>query len=268
MVYQKHPYRWNTIGKDISHIENATMDDVKSFYAKYYNPNNAIVAVAGDVNVGQIKKLAEKWFGGIKPGTDINRNYPKEPEQLTANELIVDRVVPQNAIYMCWKMQARNEPGYFTTDLISDVLSNGHSSRMFLSLVKNKKLFSEINAFISGDIDPGLFIVSGKLINSTEKTEAENAICEELNKLTEQTVTDQELEKVKSKIEANHIFSSLSVLNKAMYLAYFEMLGEANNWNEELKHYQSVTKTDIMKKAKDLFRKNGQNTLYYKAVNN
>lgn len=268
MAYKKHPYRWNTIGKDISHIENATMEDVKSFYARYYNPDNAILSVAGDVTVEQVRLLAEKWFGDIKRGNHIERHYPQEPEQQAANEQIVERNVPQNAIYMCWKMPARNDEKYYTTDLISDVLSNGNSSRMFLNLVKNKKLFSEIHAFISGDIDPGLFIVSGKLINGAGKEEAEKAICDELNDLMRQKVNDHELDKVKSKIEANHVFSRLTVLNKAMFLAYFEMLGDANKWNEEISHYQAVTPDDIAQQAKALFQRSAQNTLYYKAINN
>ena len=268
MAYQKHPYRWNTIGKDISHIKNATMDDVKAFYARYYNPNNAILSVAGDITVDQIKTLSEKWFGGIKASNGAERNYPTEPEQITKNEQVVERPVPQNAIYMCWKMPARTDRGFYTTDLISDVLSNGNSSRMFQSLVKRKKIFSEINAFVTGDLDPGLFIVSGKLINGAGKQEAEDAICGELINLIDQPVIDKELDKVKNKIEANLVFSRLSVLGKAMQLAYYEMLGDANSWNEEMNKYQAVTKIDILNKAGELFQNKNQNILYYKAINN
>ncbi len=265
MAYKNHPYLWNTIGKDISHIENATMADVKTFYAKYYNPNNAILSIAGDVSVDEIKLLTEKWFGNIPAGPKVERNYPIEPDQKSQNKLIVERAVPQNAIYMCWKMPARNEPGFYITDLISDILSNGNSSRMFQNLVKNKQLFSEIHAFVTGDLDPGLFIVSGKLINGTDKTIAEEAICEELKRLMDHTVSKQELDKVKSKIEANLIFSRLTVLNKAMQLAYFEMLGDANKWNDELVNYKVVSKEAIRKEASELFQKNKQNTLYYQA---
>ncbi len=268
MAYQKHPYRWNTIGKDISHIENATMEDVKAFYAKYYNPNNAILSVAGDVAVDQIRTLAEKWFDNISAANGAERNYPTEPEQTVINEQVVERPVPQNAIYMCWKMPARTDQGFYTTDLISDVLSNGNSSRMFQNLVKGKKLFSEINAFVTGDLDPGLFIVSGKMINGAGKQEAEDAIYGELNKLTDQSVSDQELDKVKNKIEANLVFSRLSVLSKAMQLAYYEMLGDANSWNEEMKKYRAVTKAHIMVKSGELFQKKNQTTLYYRAINN
>lgn len=268
MAYKKHPYRWNTIGKELSHIENATMNDVKSFYAKYYNPNNAVLSVAGDIDFEHVKNLSKKWFGDIEPGEELARHYTLEPDSRTYNEKIVDRPVPQNAIYMCWKMPARTNEGFYATDLISDVLSNGNSSRLFQNLIKKKKLFSEINAFVTGDIDPGLFIISGKLINGAGKTEAESAICEELENMKNHYVDDDELLKVKSKIEANLIFSRLSVLNKAMQLAYYEMLGDANKWNRELEHYQAVSKELILKQANALFLKKNQNTLYYRAINN
>ena len=265
MAYKDHPYQWNTIGKDISHIEDATMEDVKAFYARYYNPNNAILSVAGNVTLEEIKLLAEKWFGSIPAGPEVERNYPVEPDQQSKNELLVDRPVPQNAIYLCWKMPGRNDPDFYTIDLISDLLSNGNSSRMFQSLVKTKKIFSEIHAFVTGDLDPGLFIISGKLINGTSKKEAEIAVYGELNKLMNESISKQELEKVKSKIEANLIFSRLTVLNKAMQLAYFEMLGDAIMWNEELNKYKAVSVQSIKNKATDLFKKRRQNTLYYQA---
>jgi len=220
------------------------------------------------VAVDQIKTLSEKWFGNINAANGAERIYPEEPEQIVMNEQVVKRPVPQNAIYMCWKMPERTDQGFYTTDLISDVLSNGNSSRMFQNLVKGKKLFSEINAFVTGDLDPGLFIVSGKMINGAGKQEAEDAIYGELNKLIEQPVSDQELDKVKNKIEANLVFSRLSVLSKAMQLAYYEMLGDANSWNEEMEKYRAVTKADIMDKSGELFQKKNQTTLYYSAINN
>lgn len=268
MAYKIHPYQWNTIGKDISHIENATMDEVKAFYKKFYHPANAILSVAGDVTTSQVEKLANKWFGDIPAGENIKRNYPSEPEQKSNNDKMVTRNVPQNAIYMCWKMQSRTSEGFYTTDLISDLLSNGNSSRMYLNLVKKKKLFSEINAFVTGDLDEGLFIVSGKLINGGGKEEAAQAICSELNSLKDSLVEEKELEKVKSKLEANLIFSKLTVLNKAMQLAYYEMLGDAGMWNDELNKYKKVTTNNIRDKAVELFRNERQNTLYYQAANN
>jgi predicted Zn-dependent peptidase len=266
LAYKKHPYQWNTIGKEISHIEQATMEDVKMFYKKYYKPGNAILSVAGDVTAEQIKLLSEKWFAGIPNGEKLFRKYDEEPLQTKAREEVVERYVPQDAVYMAWHMPARKNPDFYVTDLISDILSNGNSSRLYQKMVKGKKMFSELHAFVTGDLDKGLFIVSGKLNPEFSRTEAVHEILEEINKLKTTLVETDELEKVKNKIEANHIFSRLSVLNKAMYLGYFEMLGDASLWKEETTKYNSVSREDIRLMAEKLFRDEGRNSLFYKAL--
>ncbi len=267
LVFKKHPYRWNTIGKEISHIENATMEEVKDFYSRYYNPGNAILSIAGNVDTDDIYKLSEKWFGGIKSGKTHKNIYDKEPPQLGDRELIVERKVPQSAVYFAWLMDERKSPGFYTTDLISDILSSGNSSRLYNSLIKERKMFSELNAFVSGDIDNGLFIISGKLINGFSANEAEAAIDEQLEELKTSLVTDEELEKVKNKIEANLVFSRLSVLNKSMNLAYYELLEDALLLNKERENYAAVSKSDIRKKAKELFATGKKNKLVYIAKN-
>lgn len=267
LAYKSHPYQWNTIGKDISHIENANMDDVKQFYNKFYNPNNAILSIAGDVKKDDIFRLAEKWFGGIEAGKEINRDYPQEPQQLQNRQLIVERNVPQTAIYFAWLMDKRNSNGFYACDLISDILSNGNSSRLFIRLVKERKMFSELNAFVSGDMDNGLFIVSGKLINGFTPLDAENAIDEQLIELMTKHISDLELEKVKNKIESNLVFSSLSVLNKAMNLTYYEMIESASLLEKEKEKYATVTKEDIQRKAKELFAPGKKNKLIYLSKN-
>lgn len=267
LAYKKHPYRWNTIGKEISHIEDASMEDVKAFYNKYYNPDNAILSVAGNVNSDEIFKLSEKWFGDIKGGGEIIRNYPAEDEQLEKRVQIVERDVPQNAVYFAWKMDERNSEGFYACDLISDILSNGNSSRLYKRLVKERRMFSELNAFVSGDIDKGLFIISGKLINGFSADEAEIAIDEQLNQLKFTLVEQDELEKVKNKIESNLVFSRLSVLNKAMNLAYYQMFGDAGLYSLEREKYLSVKREDIREKAIELFSENRKNKLVYLAKN-
>lgn len=267
LAYKVHPYQWNTIGKDISHIENANMDDVKRFYNKFYNPNNAILSIAGNIDADEIFKMTEKWFGGIEAGKEIVRNFPQEPQQLVNRELTVERNVPQNAVYFAWHMDKRNSKGFYACDLISDILSNGNSSRLFNRLVKERKMFSELNAFVSGDIDNGLFIISGKLINGFTPTDAENAIDEQLHELIIKHISDLELEKVKNKIEANLIFSRLSVLNKAMNLAYYEMIESASLLEKEKEKYAEVTKEDIQQKAKEIFAPGKKNKLVYLSKN-
>lgn len=267
LAFKKHPYRWNTIGKEISHIENATMQDVKSFYNKFYNPNNAILSIVGNVNPDEIYKLAEKWFGGIKSGESIKKSYAEEPNQNMDRELIVERPVPQNAIYMAWHMDKRNSLGFYAADLISDILSNGDSSRLYIRLVKEKIMFSDINAYVSGDLDKGLFIVSGKLINGTTVQEAEDAIDEELNKISVDLVSEEELQKVKNKIESGMIFSKLSILNKAMNLGYYEMMENAFLLEKENEKYKSVSRQILMQKAEEIFAPGKKNKLIYLAKN-
>ncbi len=267
MAYKKHPYRWNTIGKDISHIEQASMNDVKSFYQKYYNPDNAILSVTGDVKTEEVIRLAEKWFGPIPSGDPIQRNYENEPHQNNLRETTVERKVPQNAIYLAWHMPERSNSGFYKTDLISDVLSNGNSSRMYQNLIKKSKMFSDISAFVTGDLDRGLFIVTGKLLNGATKEDAEKLIFREIEQICDHLIEEDELKKVNNKIEANLLFSRMSILSKAMNLAYYEMLGSASLINEEVNKYQDISRKDIRDKANELFVNSRPSVLYYQAVN-
>ncbi len=263
LVYKTHPYQWSTIGKEISHIETASMNDVKAFYQKYYNPNNAILVVAGDIEANEIKELAEKWFGEIPKGEPSKRELTKEIEQTATRTLSVKRNVPVDAIYKAYHMCSRTDKDYHATDLLSDVLSNGESSRLYSKLVKEQKLFSELNAFISGDIDEGMFIISGKLMQNVSIEQAENAIHLELEKIKTDIITADELQKVKNKIESSLTFSEVNILTKAMNLAYYELLGDANNINKEVEHYEMVTVDDIRRIARELFRLENESTLYY-----
>ncbi len=264
LAYKVHPYRWPTIGKEISHIENATMEDVKAFYKKFYNPDNAILSIAGDVDIKLIKQWSEKWFGSInKQSKQINRALPVEPEQKKARSQTVKRKVPQDALYMAWHTGKRTDETFYHYDLISDILSNGESSRMYQTLIKEKKLFTEVNAFITGDLDKGLFIVSGKLNAGVSMAEAEAAVDKELKKIQEHLTDERELEKVINKVEANLVFSRLSALHKAMNLGYYEMLGDAALFNLEAEKYRSVTPNDIRETARRLFALHRKNKLCY-----
>jgi zinc protease len=267
LAFKKHPYRWPTIGKEISHIEKARMEDVKGFFKKFYCPNNAIMVVAGDVELSQVKELAEKWFGEIPKGPDYNRNLPQEPEQVEPQSLSVEREVPVNAIYKAYHMCARGDEAYHTSDLISDILSRGNSSRLYMELVKEQKLFSEINAYVSGELDKGLFMLTGKLSEGVDMKEAEQAIQRELEKLIHQGPDDRELNKVKNKVESTLVFSEMNVSNKAMNLAYFELLGDAAMINNEVEKYARVTVEDIKREAGNIFKESNCSTLYYYSKN-
>ncbi len=265
LAYKEHPYLWSTIGKDISHIENATMEDVKDFYNRYYNPANAIMVIAGDVEVEEIKLLSEKWFGPILNNGSFIRELPEEPSQTEARTLTVERDVPIDAIYKAYHICSRKDPDYYATDLISDILSNGNSSRLYTKLVKEQKLFSEINAYVTGDIDEGLLIVTGKLVKGITMKDAENAILKEVELLGKTPVAKDELQKVKNKIESSLIFSETSALNKAMNLAYAELLGDADLINQEIDKYSEVTTEDLLRISKNIFKPENSSTIYYYA---
>ena len=265
LAYKKHPYQWPTIGKEVSHIEEASMEEVKSFFYKYYAPNNAILVVAGDVELHRIKKLSEKWFGPIHRRGMVQRNLPKEPLQTKARSLEVERDVPVNVIYKTFHMCARTHDDFFATDLISDILSRGHSSRLFNSLVKDQRLFTEIDAFIGGELDEGLFYFAGKLAPNITMQAAEKGINSEIRKLKTIEVSDHELRKVKNKVISAQMFAELNVLNKAMNLATSELMGDANLVNKQIGFYDAVTPHKINEVAKDIFRDGNSNTLYYHA---
>ncbi|NEU09475.1 insulinase family protein [Flavihumibacter sp. R14] len=265
MAYKKHPYQWATIGKVLEHIENATINDVRDFFKKHYNPSNAILVVGGSVKTEQVKLLAEKWFGDI-PGLEKPvRNLEEEPAQTEERTLTVQADVPLNAIYKVFHMPSRNDENYFTVDLISDILSRGNSSRLFRKLLKEQKLFSEINAYLTGSLDAGLFVVEGKPLPGISMQIAEEAIWHELEQLKLEQVTPDELTKVKNKIESTMVFSEMSLLDKAMNLAFFELLGDADRLNSETQKYLNVTAEQIRQQAQQIFRPENSSTLYYLA---
>lgn len=265
MAYEVHPYKWPTIGKEISHIENATMEDVRSFFFSHYAPNNAILAVTGNISFEETIAMAEKWFGPIQRRDVIKRNLIKEPEQLQERRETVERNVPVDAIYMAFHMSNRKDRDYYAYDMLSDLLSNGRSSRFIQNLVQEKKFFSNIDAYISGSVEEGLFHISGKPVPSISLKDAEKAIWEELEAIKNSELPLNELDKVKNKYESEQIFSNMNYLNVATNLAFFELLGNAEDINNEVEKYRSVDADHIQMVAKKTFTPNNSSTLYYKA---
>jgi len=263
LAYKKHPYQWSTIGKEISHIEGATMDDVKSFFFSHYAPNSAVLTVAGDVTTEEIKALAEKWFGPIEKRELKARTYAKEEAQNEYRFLEVKRDVPADAIQMAFHMCDRLSKDYYASDLLSDVLSNGKSSRLYKTLVQDEQIFSELDAYIMGSHDAGLFMFNGKLMPNKTIKEGEEAIWKQIDLLLNEGLKKDELLKVQNKVEANLIFGDMSVLNKAMNLSMFELLGDAEMINEETKEYKAVTEKELMQVAKQILQKQNCSCLHY-----
>ena len=268
LAYKVHPYQWATIGKEVSHIEDAKLEDVKSFFSDYYHPGNAVLTLSGNINLTEAKELSEKWFGPIAKKKKKKRLIPREPEQVEKRTLTVEKDVPYDSLYKAWHCCARKDANYFATDLLTDVLSGGKSSRLFQVLVKEKKLFSGISAYMLGDLDESLVVAEGKLIKGVSFADAEAALDEELSKIMETEIPERELKKVRQKAESGLVFGEMNHANRALSLAYYEMLGDANMINEQVENYRSVTATQIKETAKEIFRDSNSSVLYYTAKNN
>lgn len=266
LAYKVHPYQWPTIGKELSHIANATLDEVKDFFFRFYAPNNAVLAVTGNISFEETVALTEKWFASI-PKRDVPvRQLPQEPAQTEERRLVVERNVPVDSLFMAYHMCERAHPDYYAFDILSDILSNGKSSRLNRHLVQEKQLFSSIDAYISGTVDAGLFHISGKPAAGVSLEEAEAAVCEELNRLQNEAVAVQELEKVKNKFESTQIFGNINYLNVATNLAWFELNGTAEDMEKEVERYRSVTAGQLQAVAQTSFDKRNGVVLYYKGL--
>lgn len=267
LAYKNHPYRWMTIGKELSHIENATLDDVKEFFFKHYRPVNAVMCVAGNVTVKKVKELAEKWFGDIPSGEKYKRNLPQEPTQNEERKQEIKAKVPLDALYKTWHMPSRLDRKYYIVDLLTDILGGGGSSRLYQTLVKEKQLFSNIQCFHFGSTENGLLAIDGKLVKGVKIEDAEQAVEDVLEQMKQEVIMEIELQKVKNKTESMIVFEDMSVMSRATSLAYYETLGDATWMNFELEKYNSVTTQDILEESRNIFRKENCNTIYYLSEN-
>jgi predicted Zn-dependent peptidase len=266
LAYSTHPYQWNTIGKEISHIEEAEMADVRAFFRKHYAPQNAVLVVAGAVAFDEVKRLAEKWFGPIEGGPRYERQLPQEPVQTEARHAETTAAVPLSALYKAYHMPARLDPRYHAVDLLADLLGRGKSSRLHQKLVKEQALFNNISASLTGALDPGLLVISGKLNTGITLEAADRAVEAVVAELLQADVPAAELEKVKNQAETGLIFGEIELLNRALALAIGKLLGNANLVNEEPAVLQAVTPADIRQAAELVLRPENCSTLYYRAV--
>lgn len=266
LAYKEHPYRWMTIGKELSHVENAQLQDVKDFFYKHYTPSNAILTVAGNVTLDRVKELAEKWFGDIPAGIKHIRNLPQEPVQKEAHFLEIEAAVPLDALYKCWHISTRLDKRYYVADMITEILGGGTSSRLFQSLIKEQQLFSSIQCAHLGSIDAGLLYIEGKLIKGIPIEQGEKAISVELDKMKAEKISETELQKIKNKTESLLAFEDISLMNRANSLANYELLGDADLMNKELLLYQAVTAEDILAECREVFVDTNCSTLYYRST--
>ena len=265
LAYRVHPYRWATIGRSTDHIEGATLDEVERFYRTFYRPSNAVLALSADRDEEELIHLAEQWFGELTDTPFVPSPIPQEPRQEAARTKIVERDVPATTLSIAYHMGDRLSNDFCTGDLISDLLSGGDSSRLYQHLVKEQRLFASVNAYISGDVDPGLFILTGQLLPTTTEEQALEAFRRETEALKREAVSAYELEKVKNKFEANTLFGELNVMNKAMNLCYYEFLGDLELVNREIDQYRAIDHERIFEFSERIFRPENSSTLIYRA---
>jgi zinc protease len=264
MAYKVHPYQWPTIGKIPKHVEEATLADVKDFYQKFYNPNNAILTLAGNVSLKEGRRLAEKWFGDIPRGINPVRRLPQEPPQKKLQQRINQAKVPVDALYLAFHSPGRSEADFYVSDILSDILGNGSSARLYRKLLKEKQVVNQIDCYVTGSMDPGLFIIEARPAEGVSLEEVEQHIWTELSLIRHELVSERELQKLKNKIESTLLFSEMSVLNKAMNLAFFELLGDADIINEEADMYHRITRDQVRDMARKIFTPENCCELYYK----
>jgi len=265
LAYTRHPYRWATIGLTPDHVARATLGEVRAFYRRWYHPSNAILSISADLDEQRLFALAERYFAPIADRPSPPDPLPAEPEQTAARRLEVVRDVPATAVTVAYATSGRCARDYYLGDMASDILSAGDSSRLYERLVKRERLFSDVNAYITGDIDPGLFVLTGHLLPGRSVEEAEDAFARETEELQTRPATDYEIEKVKNKFEAGTLFGELNVMNKAMNLGYYEMLGDLALINREVELYGSITAAELVDFARRTFRPERRSTLIYRA---
>ncbi len=264
LAYEKHPYRWPTIGMKVEHINEATMEDVKAFFYKHYRPNRAVLVVGGNVTAEQVRQLSEKWFGPIPAGEHYERELPKENYRRGKRVLTITEDVPSNALYMSFPMCGRFENEYFAADLLSDILGSGKSSRLYRALVKEQQMFSSLGSFVTGSIDPGLLVISGKLHEGYTSEEGEEAVWKVINRLLEDGLDFEEVEKVKNQAESGILLGEIELLNRAMSLAFYSLSDNINLVNEQAQRVRAVHPEEIEKSAKNILREDQSSVLYYK----
>lgn len=265
MVYTRHPYRWATIGLSPDHIEKASPEEIRDFYRRFYHPSNAILSVSADIAPERVFELAEKWFAHIGQTQYEIAPIEQEPKQTEARRREVERDVPATTITIAFQMGDRLSRDFFLGDMTSDLLAGGDSARLYERLIKRKRLFANVNAYISGDVDRGMFVFTGQLLPSTSEAEAEAAIWEEIEELKSGKITEYELEKVKNKFEANTLFGELNVMNKAMNLGYYQMIGDLELINREVEIYRSLSDSDVADFSQRIFVTENSSTLIYRA---
>jgi zinc protease len=266
LTYKVHPYRWPTIGLDIDHINNFERADALDFYSRFYHPANAILTLSGRFEMEEALAMIKKWFGPIESGNGKKMKILEEPKQNEFNKREIKAEVPNDALYLAFKMPGRNHPDYYTYDLISDILGRGRSSRLYQNLIKKQEVFSYASAYVTGNFDPGLMIIEANPMENISLDQAFDEIREEIIRLKTELISAEELQKLQNKVESTILFAETNILSKAMNLAQYELLGDPNLINMQVEKYSEVTVEDIHRVANEMFVESNCSKLYYRQI--
>jgi predicted Zn-dependent peptidase len=256
LAYQKHPYRWATIGKNIKHIADATMDDVRAFFQKHYHPGNAVLCIVGNFELAEIQQKVQHYFGNIPAQTKIARQLPQEPTQKRFRQKVIARKVPADSFYYAFQMGKRLDKDYYLADLLSDHIGNEKTGLLFIELQRKKRLVSEITAYITGSIDNGLFVITGKINPNRSLEELDAALWPLLEKYKAKKMSKPSLQQLILKLQTAKAFQDQGLLSRAMQLSFFELLGDAALINQESARFSSIQTADLQTYAQQLFDKN------------
>ena len=269
LAYRHHPYRWPTIGLEMRHVAEASLAEVRDFYRAHYHAGNAIVAVVGPTPADEVYRKAVKYFGGLpsgKTGDRPSEALPTEPEQTEARAATVESPVAIDTLYLAYGMCGRTDDDFYVIDLLTDILAEGSSSRLYRRLLKERELAITIDAYVTGTDDPGLIVFEAKPREGVSLEEVKIAIEGEIALLQTTLVDALELEKIKNKLDASMLFSELSTINKAINLCFYEGIGDLDLINSETERYAAIRAEDIRRVAIQYLRPERQNALYYRAT--
>ncbi len=265
--YQKHPYQWLPIGKEISHIEKVCMNDMKAFFFRYYRPNNAVLTIAGNVYFEQIVPLVEKWFGDIPSGPEIKKHYPQEIKQSGKRMIEFKKDVPADMLFKGWPTCGRLANDFYAYDMLSDLFGSGQSSYLYQKFVMEDAVFTDISAYITGTLDPGVFIIGGRPAEGVSIEEADKRLSDYIYQLSTNCINTHDLQKVKNRVESIILQNDIKIEDRSSSLAVSECFSCAEDFNDETNRYFAVSEEQINTLCHKMFNIEQETTMYYKAKN-
>jgi zinc protease len=265
LAYRVHPYKWPTIGQDISHIETASLEDVKAFYHRFYHPNNAVLCVGGALKEEETREYCERWFGSIDRIGEKNRNlYPTEPVQRERRFLETTDLLPQKAVFMAFRTPAFNDGDWPTASLFSELIGGTETSPLYVELVKNQRLFSAAESFYMKGLSEGLFVIYGILEDHVTHAAGEAALRELLDRYRLNHFPENHLTRAKHQSCTRLLFEDTNAMNRVQKLCYYEHTNTLESvFRNEVLLLQNVQQEDVRTWAEVHLKDTLANVVYY-----